>query len=440
MTNSSKHGIAIWVGALTSALSIGCGGAETTSNNGTAGFGNAGTLGGTAGTMVGTAGSFATAGTGTAGSVGGTAGTGIAGSVGGTAGTGAIDPAVMCASEVPKEGQCKATAEGVYALKVAFDVWWMDEITVPYLIEPGRGTIEVLFRGEISDVCEDGSDGIGTLHPCGSTVPPFLVGANCSAVHIQFPEDLWDKPGIPDYITKGNATGFNPGDVLSIAQTTGLLGIELSDVNGPFPAHTETTTFTCPSGTLEQCFPDQDGDGNPGVTVNFAKTGMLTPTSAPYKSPYTCNGFTPDWTISEPPIAVLAVLPTPDARVSDAYVGMKLSAGGSGKIAADCASGVGDAVAGDTIPTRVFACTKADGTPCSGADATFIDTNAPLYHVLKKGEAPPATWKHPTRPEADAVLDRSTSVGPRSSVVRIGNLGEAKTCGDIRAATFPAFE
>jgi hypothetical protein len=191
-----------------------------------------------------------------------------------------------------------------------------------------------------------------------------------------------------------------------------------------------------------QCFPDQDGDQKPGVTVHFAKTGTFTPTTTPKVSPYKCNDFPggDTWTMSEPPLSVIAVIPTPDQRISDAYVGMKLSAGGSGKIGADCNSGVGDAVAGDTIPARVIDCTKGDGNPCAPADATFIDTNTPLYHVLKKGEVPPAEWKHPNDANKDALLDRSPSVGPRSSVVRLGDLGTMKSCADVRGAAFPAFQ
>lgn len=432
---SSRYTFALLVGAFTGAVVIGCGGGSKGTPGGTAGIsgGTAGISGGTAGIGGGTAANGGTAG-GTAGTTAGAVS--VAGMSGGTAGSG-VSPMVMCTTETTKDGTCKNVAEGVYALKVEFDVWWMDEVTVPYLIEPGRGKIEVTFRGEISDVCEDGSDGVGKLHPCGSKIPPFLVGVNCSAVHILFPDDLWDKPGIPDYFTKGSTSGFNPGDLLTIAQTTGLLGIELTDKEGAFPTYKETATFTCPSGTLEKCFPDQDGDGNPGVTVNFAKSGMITPTSG---SPYKCNDFTPDWTITEPPVSVIAVIPAPDARVSDAYIGLKLSAGGSGKIAADCMSGVGASISGDTIPARVFNCKKADGMPCSAADATFIDTNTPLYHVLKAGEAPPALWKHPTRPEVDALLDHTPSKGPRASMVRLGDIGTVKSCGEVRATAFPAFE
>jgi hypothetical protein len=423
-----------------------CGGGDSSGGGGSGG-GTAGTMG-TAGTsstagVMGTAGASSTAGT-TAGSgtmVGGTAGDGAAGA--GSAMT-------QCATTETKTGMCKEKAEGVYAMRVDFDVWWHDEVTVPYLLEPGRGTISVYFRGEIKDVCEDGSDGIGVLHPCGSEIPPFFIGANNSAVKIDFQFD-WDSPGIPDYHTKGSTTGFNPGDVITIARTAGLLGIRLNE-GATFPKVGETLGITCTKddgtpGMGVDCFPDADGDGKPGVTAKFATTiggaTELSVDSKPYPAPYASNDtflLMGKWAVTTPPIGVLNVLPTPDQRISEAYVGLMLDAGGSGKVNADCNSGTGASVSGDLIPSRVWDCTKGDGMPCAAADAKFIDDNTPLYHVLEAGTAPPAEWKHPTVPEHDTKLDRSMSKGPRSTVVRMGDLGQKFSCTDIRAAGFPAFD
>jgi hypothetical protein len=82
---------------------------------------------------------------------------------------------------------------------------------------------------------------------------------------------------------------------------------------------------------------------------------------------------------------------------------------------------------------RVLDCALRDGTKCSAAGATFVDQNAPTFHVLLRGETPPERWKH-RRADADAKLDRSASLGPRNTTLRLGNLDTELSCADVRDA------
>lgn len=401
-----------------------------------------GTAGSAAGTTGATAGSAA-AGTGAprAGTTGAAGAAGAAGSglsTGGTSGAaGTSAPALQgfaTCGKPAKDGACKSKAPGIYALKTEVDVWFRDEFNSPPVFDAGRGKITIYFRGTLSDVCEDGSGGKAIMQACGTRLPGLYADANGGVIQIVFPDELWDKPGMPTYTTTGSTSGFAAGDTLTINKTAGLLGIELPGAanEAKFPTYEETATFACASGTGGQCFPDQDGDGNPGVTVNIQLTG--TPPSPGYENPLF------PWKYIPAPVDIGGAALGDGAK--DVYIGLRTSIGGSGLIGMDCNSGVGAADADDFV-SRAFACVMADGSKCaeSGGDTSgigFLDKNTPTFHVLKAGETPPAEWKH-TRAEVDTLLDRTPSVGPKSAVVRLGELGSSSTCADVRNAEFPAF-
>src|SRR5687768_17006074 len=116
------------------------------------------------------AGGMGGGGTGGTGGVGG-GGTGGMNPQGGDGGGGTGGP-IMC--ETPddiRSGQmCEDAAEGVFAIKTVIDVWWQDD-AVPPLVDPGRGTITIYLKGELSDVCADGSNGQGVIKGCGTELP-----------------------------------------------------------------------------------------------------------------------------------------------------------------------------------------------------------------------------------------------------------------------------
>jgi hypothetical protein len=332
----------------------------------------------------------------------------------------------MCGG-APKTGECKAKAPGIYAMKTEVDVWFQDEInTDSPLFDVGRSKLTIYFRGTLSDVCEDGSGGKGLMHPCGTRLPPLYADVNSGVIQIEFPDALWDKPGIPDYVAMGSTTGFGVGDTLKISKTVGLVGVDLMTADAAWPSYTQTTTFPCKAGMGAMCFPDMDGDGNPGITVTIKTDG--TPPPAPYTSLSAWHY------IPAPTDLGTGLLGDGATKV---YIGLRTQLGGSGKIGADCASGAGVAEA-ENFESRAIDCVMKDGSKCNSAGSEFVDKNVPAFHVLQVGQKPPATWVH-TRPEADMLLDRSASKGPQSSVVRLADLGGTVTCEQVRGAQYPAF-
>ena len=63
---------------------------------------------------------------------------------------------------------------------------------------------------------------------------------------------------------------------------------------------------------------------------------------------------------------------------------------------------------------------------------TSDNQNTPAFHVLKKGQVPPMNWLM-----AYSGKNKDASTGPKASVVRLGDVGQAFTCDQVRAA-FPA--
>jgi hypothetical protein len=333
----------------------------------------------------------------------------------------------MCTAAGPaKDGMCKATSNGIYAMRMDFDVWYEDAINNPKLILPGRGPLTIYLKAEITGVCDDGTGGRAIMRPCGTVLPPLYTDAVNKVVQIQFPDALWDAEGIPSFETTGTVTGFDPGATLAVAKTTSLVGISLTDKEGVWPEYTATPTLDCGGGnTGEKCFPDIDGDGNPGITATMKLDG--TPPDP---------GFLSGWQYTPAPTVETDALTGEGA--SEAYTGLRTRLAGSGVVGADCKSGAGQAD-GEDFESRVYGCKTSSGGACSPAQAEFVDKNTPAFHVLKATEAPPATWKYEgLNTEIDGKLNRTPSKGPTVVSVRLAEPGVAVTCADIRGAAYPA--
>lgn len=403
-------------------------------------------------------------GTGTGGADTGTGGGGAGntgtGSTGGTGGT--VDIGTICENAGPaKDGMCKEKAEGVYALKVNIDVYW-DRGAV---VDAGRGDIEMTLIGEISDICQDGSGGLGLIRACGAKLPTFLSDVTCDAYETTFPDDVWatekwnsktaDGSGMPSFTTTGKTTGFDPGSILTLNAATGLLGVALTDENGAWPATTYTplffeSNFMCPDfdGTnAATCFPDHDKDGQPGVTVTINDSGDL------YNAAYPCTGGDMTFHLRGSPVNLLDGTvggggSGAGARATRLAIGTRVNVGGSGEISSDCNSGTG---VGESafVDSRAIGCFKradqmpgtAASTACDITEVDFVDTSLPVFIPLDPGAKPPASI---TYPNMLSLGDGPASPGARSSVVRLGDLTTAGEfggfdCAAARGAAFPAF-
>ncbi len=349
-------------------------------------------------------------------------------------------PAVMCASSIPKDGICKPNAEGIFALKSEFDVWWHDEVNPASssLTDPGRGKLTIYFLASLDDICTDGSGGHASLRTCGTRLPALWVDSVCKVIQIEFPDAMWDAKDMPIFRTTSSTTGFSPGDILSFAKVTYLVGIDLPNPEATWPTWDQTAKFACPGGTGVKCFPDQDDDHHAGVTVRVSKNGPVPP------EPYKCGSGGP-WVRSAAPLGLgEAAFGLQGASI--VYIGLRMALGGHVKIQDACLHGVGDGESSPTIPSRAIDCVLEDGTPCSAANANFVDQNVPNFHILQAGQTPPPApiWQHPRENPSwgplAVKLDRSVSPGPRTSMVRLGDNTQSFDCATVRAADFAPYQ
>jgi hypothetical protein len=321
-----------------------------------------------------------------------------------------------------KEGACKAGLPGVYGVQVDFDAYWMDALneTSP-AFDPGRGTFRLILVAEVSDVCRDGSGGPGVIRVCGMRFPTLYADANGGVIQMRVNDPFWDRLNGDRMPTMFRATGFAPGDSLSFDAVAPTFGIELPQDDAAWPSYRQTPFLECGSAAETACFPDQDGDGYPGITVDMQLEGE--PPQAAYPH---CGG----WRYTPAPTGFGPLFVGTGA--DRLYLGMRTQLRGSFGLGSDCAGDVGTAEASD-IMLRVMDCRLTNGSACSPAQATIVDQHAPVFHVLKAGQTPPPSWRHP-RADADAALDRSASSGPRIASLRLGAAGEAVSCPDARAA------
>jgi len=431
------------------------GAGATSGMSGGAGAGTAATSGGGGMTSTVTGGTGAVSGmTGGAGAGSG----GVSGAPGGSGGTVAPGECafdVMCTSEndIRTGAACENAASGVFAIKTVIDVWWQDDVDPP-LVDPGRGYITVYLKGTLTEVCSDGSSGCGEMMGCGVELPAFASWVNCNAYDITFPDDLWEKPGMPKFYTTGSVDKFEPGGLLQIAKATGLVGFEMTDAdNAAWP--TSINMVTCDSSAAMgndplKCFPDHDGDGLPGVSIvmgsigsNYRDTGCGLLGDQPVK-------------FQGAPLDALATgLCDPGAdpsckRAVDLQIGVRTRLGGGGLIdacdaATGAASGKGDSDA-DYVDSRVAGCKLNDGTDCDIAGVEFVDSAAPNYKILDKDAVPPSTVMQSSCEcpggcgGAACPLSQEPSKGARSAVVRLGDAGESFDCATVRSmvdAQFP---
>jgi hypothetical protein len=409
-------------------------------NSGSGGVSNMTGSGGNGGGMSGMNG-----GSGSGGSMGGSGAGGSNGGTGGMEGGGGDGPKADCsAAGAAKEGTCKTSAKGVYALKTTLDAYWYDEQNPDApIVDPGRGPIVIYLMGRIEDICEDGSNGVGVMKACGSELPAFSSAVTCDAYQLQFDPALWDKPTMPTFVTTGSTSGFNAGDTLSLAKAIGLVGVNLTTDDAAWPTAAETGTFACKDAmgmdkTGVDCFPDQDGDGKPGISVALKVGGTYMPPGCSGNG-CKCNDLGTDYSYRGSPTSLDLFAGGGSGggiRAVEVHIGLRTTLGGSGMIDQDCMGGNGPAEAPmDAIQSRAVSCkvdpaslpngdTSHPDNSCTTEEAIFVDENVPNYHILQKDE----------KPGNAMVKDQTASVGPQAEMVRLGDLNATFDCAAVRGA------
>lgn len=324
--------------------------------------------------------------------------------------------AMRCATDAAPQSGCAGAVAGLYGIALDLDVVWSDEVnTTTAAYAPGRGKISTLLIGELNGLCPGDTTGVLTVRVCDVRLPPIYVEANRGIIQLVIPHTTWERPDIPTYRSSVRMSRPDPTQ-LSIDPITALLGIELGSSDAPWPAYSDTPFITCASGsTGSDCFPDHDGDGEPGISLATALNGP---------PPSAANPRGKGWNYT--PVPTDPSLPLLGVGATTLYAGLRARFGGEVPLGSDCNGGTSAAEAGD-VSLRVFDCAMDDGSRCTPNGVTVVDQSMPVFHLLPVGEVPPRAWQ-------DKTLDRGVSEGPRSTVLRLGNSGDELGCADVREA------
>jgi hypothetical protein len=317
---------------------------------------------------------------------------------------------------------------GVFALRVDIPVSWGGRSggLIIDMMESGRGTIPVLLLATINEINDKG-EFTSKMKVCHAALPPFKSGLLCEAYQPVFPDSTWDNNRNSEVSVTGRYQCANPGCFLTFDPLTAPIGVVLDDPDAPWPTAEEAASFTCKAGKGEACFPDVDNDGWPGVTVNMLTEGQSPPSQL-------CSG---GYSNSAPPLLESAGAIFDVVRRADRLqLGLRVRAGGSSLLNRACDFEPGVAIA-SYVQSRAAGCMVQEGTynllsnfpagpntPCSADETAFINSNIPIYDILAAGSIPPQT----------DLLDQSPSEGSRLKTVRLGKLGEAFSCEDVREA------
>ncbi len=337
------------------------------------------------------------------------------------------EPGEACSDVDPTVG-CEPT--GTFALRAEVDVSWGGRRggILFDLTEPGRGDIVVLLLVTIDEVDESG-EFLAGLKVCRAELPPFYSATLCEAYQAVFPDAIWDSElNLPLPVT-GRYQCLNPGCFVTFDPYTALVGIELDDPDGAWPAPDEALDVECSLGEGEDCYPDVDGDGHPGATVTVLTEGQTSAETG-------CSG---EYDFRAPPLSSsIAAVFERVRRADRLHLGVRMRLGGSGSLGENCeferASGVAD-----FVQSRAASCMVEEGTrawgdepagpnePCSNEEVGFMNDNLPIYDLLGVGEEPPQR-------DLD---DDAPSEGPSFQVVRLGDADAPMTCTDVRELAFP---
>ncbi len=320
---------------------------------------------------------------------------------------------------------------GIYGSRITVEAWWGGRQLggLVDLVDPGRGTIVLHVIYHLTEVDPDGSIS-GVAKTCGVELPPFYATILCESYQPVYGTEIWGRPSIPAYPFTGTADCLHPGCTVHIDTLAALLGIDLNDPAGPWPAPTETMSLECPTGTGADCFPDHDDDGYGGLTVTVLTEGAAPPA-----------GICPGYEYQGAPLGadIGAILGWDIPRTDRIHLGMRALVGGDVVIADDCSGGSGMAIA-DGFESRAISCLNQEGMPsgtgeglagaetlCMPEQRQFMDENLPLYHCMKEGDVPDPNL---------ALADNAPSPGPQISIVRLGDFSDDINCEDVRNAAY----
>jgi hypothetical protein len=341
-------------------------------------------------------------------------------------------------------GFCSSYASGVFAIKSVIDVYWQDDVDPP-LIAAARSHITVFQKATVSDACADGELQNVEVAVCGLTLPPYVSYANCNAYRLGVADAVWDEPTMPAWNTTGSINSFAAGGVIELNGINALLGIDLTTPLGTWPSGVDSVA--CAAGGPDDCFPDDDDDGDPGIPLsmlgigtNYRATGCGVSGSDPVKF----QGL---------PINALSSAlcdPSTDAtcdRAVKLYAGARIRQAPSAAFEA-CGTNMAR-LSGNSSATsldfRAVDCELNDGPSCSIPETQFADSLLPNYTVLANGAVPPTSVQaDPCECSGGCTgsacsLDQTPSLGPQTAMVWLGPASASFDCEDVREAAEAAY-
>jgi hypothetical protein len=176
---------------------------------------------------------------------------------------------------LPDGGMCQTDLSATLGVHVKLSVTWAG---TPTVLQPSSGpqNVDIYL---LENGTNDGSGKLsGTGRACGVTLPDVQLvlnsGSSPPKLHLEFP-DIWDKTTMPTFPVTGTQTSRSPGGQLKYDSVVALLGLNPSGSTSTYA--NASTTWPPPNGAGTQpgTYPqftsgisDDDGDGNPGITLH----------------------------------------------------------------------------------------------------------------------------------------------------------------------------
>jgi hypothetical protein len=321
---------------------------------------------------------------------------------------------------------------GLYALRFTADMAWGGRSGGLWdLTDDGRGRLSVDLLVAIESVDDKTLELRATGRPCNAELPPFYSSTLCESYAPVFPVSIWESSSIPTFDFTGRAQCLEPGCVTSIDALTVLLGVELENPEARWPTATQTPRLECPGGEGDECFPDQDEDDKPGLSIELLTEGEVPSSTNTCRNGYERKGA--------PLSNSIAAIFDGVRRADRMEIGVRVKFGTAFTLDDECSTAMGSGIT-EFINSRSPGCMVQPGTAnyngmpagpnveCTAAERQFVDTNLPIYMVLDVGETPD---------EDLDLADDSPSTGTEVSIVRLADLGSDVSCEQVRAAAHP---
>lgn len=323
-----------------------------------------------------------------------------------------ITPTSTAGNVAPPPPPDRCDGAGRYALKLSLDVAWDSTASV---IEAGRGRADLYALLNVEHVDPQTHAVSASARVCGLDLPAFETAGGCASYQFRFDDALWDRSALPELQLSGTYACDTTNCNLQFDPASYAVGLHLDDPSAPLPDAGVTTGLQ---------FPDDDGDGQPGVTVDVVTQAstQMGDSECSYPSAWmqpTAPATTP--TMNQ------AQMPTWRSMLG-ARTQLMAAVGLGADCRVDRASG-----AVEELDLRAAGCGYQPGSDPNSANQMCaeewrgaIDQSMPQYHVLAAGQTPGPSM---------TMRDGAPSLGTVAQAVKL-DPGAMAGCREVRATMF----